>query len=382
VNVCYVTHRYPPQGGGVETHVRELAVRLVDRGHDVTVVSADAGGDGHRRERRDGVAVRRVRAFAPGGNVYLALGVCPAVRRRVGDMDVVHVHNYHSVPFALGALCAGDAPVVATAHYHAGSDSGLRDRLLSLYRPLGRAAVARADRLLAVSEWERRQLAADFGREAQVIPNGVVRERFRAASGDGGDGRAASADSAATDSGRPYLLCVGRLERYKGIQHAIDALVHLDGYDLLVAGSGAYRDDLERRARAADVADRVAFLGYVDDDRLPGLYAGAAAHVTLSTHEAYGMTVAESLAAGTPVVVREARALADWTTERGVVGVDGSKSPTDGDNGSAGHADPDPEAVAAAVRRAVDGPRPDPDAVPSWDEVTTRVADVYADLVG
>ncbi|MFB6175718.1 MAG: glycosyltransferase family 4 protein [Halobaculum sp.] len=389
MNVCLVTHRYPPQSGGVETHVFELATRLVERGHDVTVVSADAGGEGHRRERRDGVRVRRVRAVAPGDAIHFAPGVVPAVRRELDTADVVHVHNYHSMPFAFGGLTASlsDTRVVATPHYHAGSGNALRDRLLALYRPFGAATISRADAVLAVSDWERRQLAADFDAEATVVPNGVYRDRFRdaepyghgdtdphghgASDGDNHTEPHSHGDTDSTDhtdsidhtdsTARPYLLSVGRLEPYKGVQHVIGALAELPEYDLLVAGSGSYREELESCAADAGVADRLSFLGYVDSERLPSLYAGAAAHVTLSTHEAYGMTVAESIAAGTPVVVRESGALVDWTDERGVVGVESV----------------DPAAVAEAVRSAVGGPEPDPTAVPTWETVVDRVADSY-----
>lgn len=353
MRICLVTHRYPPQSGGVETHVEAVATRFVDRGHDVTVVAADAGGDGARRERRDGVRVRRVRAFAPGDNLYVAPGVVGAVRRccRSWSPDVVHVHNYHAVPFALGGLTAAHegVPVVATPHYHGGSDDALRDRLLAVYRPLGAATLRRAAAVLPVGDWERQQLAADFGVDGTVVPNGVVRERFQ------------SATPVSTD--RPYLLSVGRLEAYKGVQHAVAALAALPGYELRVAGTGPYRESLAERARAAGVADRVEFLGYVDDERLPGLYAGAAATVALSTHEAYGLTVAESLAAGTAAVVRTAAALSDWTSDDGVVGV----------------SEVDPSTVAEAVRAAVDGPAPDPTAVPTWAETTDRLLAVYRD---
>lgn len=376
MHVCYVTHRYPPQTGGVETHVHQLATRLVGRGHDVTVLAADAGGAGAPRERRDGVRVRRVRALAPDGAIYVAPGVVSTVWRVLqggvdpGVPDVVHVHNYHAVPFALGGLTTatvrtvqalrtsgdGSAPrLVATPHYHGGSDDGLRDRLLSVYRPLGAGTLRTADTVVAVSDWERRQLVADFGVSPVVIPNGIERERFRGvtAGGDSGD--------EATDADRPYLLTVGRLAAYKGVQHVIDALAELPGFDLRVAGSGPYESALRERAAAAGVSDRVQFLGYVADERLPELYAGAAAFCSLSSHEAYGLTVAEALASGTPAVVADRAALTDWTDERGVVGL-GETTPT---------------AVAGAVERAVDGARPDPDTVPTWTGVVDRLLEVY-----
>jgi glycosyltransferase involved in cell wall biosynthesis len=110
---------------------------------------------------------------------------------------------------------------------------------------------------------------------------------------------------------------------YKGVQHVIRALSEprLATFDLVVAGRGPYRDQLEAIAREAGVADRVTFAGYVEDDRLPGLYAGASVYLSLSAVEAYGMTVAESLAAGTPCVVLDTGALSDWINRDGCRGV-------------------------------------------------------------
>jgi glycosyltransferase involved in cell wall biosynthesis len=348
VRVVQVCPRYRPRDGGVETHVAELSERLAARGHEVTVHTADAGPDVAREETRAGVRVRRHHGLAPGGAFHVAPGLLPAVRR--ADADVVHAHNYHSTPLVLAAAAAGDAAFVATPHYHGGSASRLRDLLLVPYRLPGGWALRRADRVLAVSGWERGRLREAFGVDARVVPNGLDVARFREATPETRE--------------RPYLLSVGRLEPYKGVDDAVRALAALDGYDLLVAGSGPDRERLERVAGEAGVAERVDFLGYVSDDRLPGLYAGAAAFLTLSTFESYGMTVAEALAAGTPCVVRESGALTDWTTREGCVGVE----------------TPTPERVAGAVREAL-GRRVDPSDLPSWDEVCDRVAAEYRNVL-
>jgi glycosyltransferase involved in cell wall biosynthesis len=124
-----------------------------------------ASHDNERTTRDNGVEVHRVPAFAPAGNVYATPGIVPAVWRVVRGVDsavgarpppdVVHVHNYHAVPFVLGGLTAWlatDGRLVVTPHYHAGSDDASRDNLLTLYRPFGAATLARADRVIAVSD--------------------------------------------------------------------------------------------------------------------------------------------------------------------------------------------------------------------------------------
>lgn len=220
------------------------------------------------------------------------------VRRRSESLDVIHAHNYHAFPFLFGAFAATGATLVATPHYHGRSAWPIRDRLLSLYRPLGRRALRKADAVVAVSEWERRSLARDFGCEPTVVRNGLDVDRFAGVVPERRD--------------RPYLLAVDRLERYKRIDLAVRALAERPAYDLLIVGHGPDGRRLKQLAEAEGVGDRVELLGYVDEERLPRLYAGASVHLTLSEHEAYGLTVVESLAAGTPCVVRETGALSGW----------------------------------------------------------------------
>jgi len=344
MRILFVTHRYPPHTGGVETHVQEIATRLVDRGHDVTVFSADAGDDVPSKHTDNGVRVRRFRSLSPSGAFYFAPQIALAVRR--ADADVVHAHNYHAFPLFFAALGVGDERFVATTHYHGESASGFRDTLLTFYRAFGEWAVRQADGVIAVSEWEQARLREDFGVDATVIPNGVDVERFANAEPEERDQR--------------YLLCVGRLESYKGVQHVIRAMSELPEYDLVITGSGPYRDELERVAREEGVGDCVDFLGYIDDERLPELYAGADVYVTMSEFEAYGMTVAEALAAGTPCVVREKGALQDWSNKDGVYGIKTRSN----------------QEFSIALRRAVSHVRPSA-SIPTWDEVVEQVVQVY-----
>ncbi|WP_049980593.1 glycosyltransferase family 4 protein [Halolamina rubra] len=344
MKILQVTPRYPPNTGGVETHVKEISERLADRGHEVVVHTADLGPDVDGWELRNGVEVHRHRGFSPGEAFHIAPGIASSIRKT--DADVVHAHNYHSFPLLFAALGVTDQRFVVTAHYHGESASDFRDRLLSLYHPFGKWAVKQADKVIAVSEWERDRLREDFGVDATVIPNGVDVERF------------ASAEPEVRD--RPYLLTVGRLEEYKGVQHVIRAMPELEAYDLLVAGSGPYREELERVAIEEGVEDRVEFLGYVDDERLPRLYAGADVYVTLSEFEAYGMTVAEALAAGTPCVVRDSGALTDWIDRHSCIDVSNE----------------DQKTVTDAVRTGVDIV-PDRSALVTWGDVTDRVETKY-----
>lgn len=346
MKVLQVTPRYPPRTGGVETHVKEISEGLVRRGHEVTVVTADARPDVPRRETRNGVAIHRCRGVAPGGAFHVAPGVFRRVVVEGTSADVVHAHNYHSLPMLFVTLAVTDQSLVLTPHYHGQSESSIRNALLTPYQRVWRWMLRRADRVTAVSDWEADRLASTFGVSPIVVPNGVDIERFRNATPEIRDG--------------PYLLSVGRLEEYKGVQYAVMALSYLPTHELLVAGTGPYEDELRRIAAKCGVKERVHFLGFVPDERLPQLYAGAEVSLHLSDIEAYGLTVAEALASGTPCVVSVKNGLAHWTDREDVVGVEAFES----------------NRIAEAISDAA-GRKPSADGLPSWEDVVEETLSVY-----
>jgi glycosyltransferase involved in cell wall biosynthesis len=100
-----------------------------------------------------------------------------------------------------------------------------------------------------------------------------------------------------------YVLSVGRIESVKRVDLVVRSMAHVDRpLRLIIAGDGTQRDNVEKEAHDAGVADRVTFLGRVDDDRLIDLYAGALAIVYPPFDEDYGYVTLEAFLARKPVV--------------------------------------------------------------------------------
>lgn len=107
---------------------------------------------------------------------------------------------------------------------------------------------------------------------------------------------------------RPFrLLLVGHWTPRKGVLDALAAVARL-GPHVALDLVGEQDRDPEYAARVRSVlrdpalAGRVRAHGCVASDVLAKLYAGADALVLASTHEGYGMVLAEALAAGLPIV--------------------------------------------------------------------------------
>lgn len=119
----------------------------------------------------------------------------------------------------------------------------------------------------------------------------------------------------------PVLLYVGQVKKIKGIDILIEALALLrkEGTraKLLIAGGATSRQDeeffqeLKEKARGLDVE----FLGWVEHEKLPEFYERADIFVLPSLSEAWGMVVAEAMAAGLPVVASDVSGPRDLVAE-------------------------------------------------------------------
>lgn len=109
----------------------------------------------------------------------------------------------------------------------------------------------------------------------------------------------------------PFLLYVGTLEPRKGIDTLVEALALLEGRALLaLAGKvGWFWEQVTARIVTRGLNERIRLLGYVPDEDLPALYAAAAAFVSPSRYEGFGLPVLEAMACGAAVVTTTAGAL-------------------------------------------------------------------------
>jgi glycosyltransferase involved in cell wall biosynthesis len=352
MRIAYLTPRFYPEVGGVETHVRRLAERAVGAGHEVDVLTQDLGGRLPGTDRLGDVTIRRFRAMALGRRYPFAPGLWRALRRSDSRYDLLHAQSYHAFP-ALGALLARGTPLVLTPHYHGPGHSRLGAVLHRPYRLPGRALLQRASAVICVSRSEASLLCAHFpsiaGRVV-VIPNGVD--------------AAVAAEPPAT--AEKVILTVGRLRAYKGVDAILDALALLPSFFLSVVGEGEHLPNLQAHASGIGVADRVRFLGTIGEEELAVEMRSAAVYVSMSSQEAFGLTLADALANRLPVVA------SDIPAHREVVELAANA-----------HArlipyDASPELLAEAIRHAVAlGRSPLPPRLPSWDAVAQETFEVY-----
>ena len=315
MKIAQICPRYSPYIGGVETHVKEISERLVKAGHDVEVITTDPTGKLSKRETINGVKVIRLGSFAPGNAYYFAPQIYTYLKKQ--DYDVIHAHSYHALPAFFASLDRHGGKFVFTPHYHRHGHTAFRNLLHKPYRLFGKIIFSRADSVICVSEYEKKLVESDFEVAAKTakIPNGINLKEFEDLRQPG--------KSLNRNTGREkILLYVGRLEEYKGIQYIVQSLPELQDFRLRIVGKGPYEAELRDMAKSSGVGGRVEWLKELSRKELLECYADADIFLMLSSHEAYGITVAEALAAGTPCIVAKGSALEEFIDGRNCIGIE------------------------------------------------------------
>jgi|Deesub1362A_J573_1020465.scaffolds.fasta_scaffold01062_5 glycosyltransferase involved in cell wall biosynthesis len=358
MKIAQVCPRFHPCIGGVEIHVKEISQRLSSK-YDIEVLTTDPSKSLQKEERINSLVVRRFNSFAPSDAYFFSSALKKYIKENFGNYDVVHAHSYHALP-AYYTACAKKDPsktkLIFTPHYHGKGHSFVRNLLHRPYRLLGSKILKKSDAIICVSEYEKNLLLRNFRVDCSIhtIPNGINIEEF------------ADIVKSEKSDGSRKILYVGRLEKYKGIDYVIKVMSALDSsYRIEIIGDGSYKRNLIKLVEKLNLNDRVHFHQSLGRGELIKKYAEASLLVLLSKHEAYGLVVAEALAAKTPCIVANEAALAEWVDNRNVFGVD---YPVDIEK-------------LAELIESVSGVSVENLRLRSWDDVAEGVSKVYESVL-
>jgi len=313
--------------GGMNVYIVEVARRLADSGIEVEVFTRATSSDlPPTVELVPGVLVRHVTAGPyeglgkddlPAQLCAFTSGVLRAeAMQEPGWYDLVHSHYWLSGQVGWLAKDRWGVPLVHSAHTLAkvkNANLADGDRPEPLARVVGEEqVVAEADRLVANTDLEARQLVEEYGAEEQrvvTVSPGVDLRRF--APGDRGAARARLGLPVDAD----VLVFVGRIQPLKAPDVLLRAAARMVADDpaarrrLVVvvcggpSGSGLEAPEhLQDLAASLGVVDLVRFVPPLPPERLADLYRAADAVAVPSHSESFGLVALEAQACGTPVV--------------------------------------------------------------------------------
>lgn len=232
-------------------------------------------------------------------NYFMALWYAWRLRAYTKDCDVIHsfVEPYSYIAYWLSKLTG--KKYFITTH---GSYGVMPFRLSALKRYFHKKSFASAEKVICVSEYTKKRLAAHGLTNLHVINNGINFERFH------------SAPIPVFQERENIVLSVGALKFRKGCHISLQAFARVaDKYKDIKyyivgdQGDSNYFAYLEKLATDLKIAHRVEFFSSLSDDDLLALYRRAKVFVlssiSKSTHfEGFGLVYLEANACGTPVV--------------------------------------------------------------------------------
>jgi glycosyltransferase involved in cell wall biosynthesis len=291
--------------GGIELHLRDLALALRANGVDARIVTTTRG-----EAVVDGVPVHRVSAvLAPGAGFALSPMLPSAIGRVLAEerFDLVHAHASVVSPAAYAGLVAAaraELPAVLTFH------SMLYRSSMLLAASDGALGWSRKVVLTAVSSVVAAQAARWMpGASVGILPNAIDTHFWRVS-------------APRVRQPEIHFVCAMRLSRKKRPHALVRAFAEASRFvagapalRLTLAGDGPDRESTARLAAELGVADRVELPGQCSREELRALYARADAFVLPSERESFGIAALEARAAGLPVIAMLAGGARDFIAQ-------------------------------------------------------------------
>ncbi len=297
------TRGFPNIQGGVEKHCEELYPRLAALGCDVIVIGR-APYTGSESYQHKGVIILPIQcpkhkfleAF-----LHTFLGIFKAKQLKA---DVVHIHAIGPSLFVPLARLLG-LKVVVTHHgpdYERKKWNKFAKAVLKFGERLG---ATYAHQVIAISRGIAESLRHEFGREATVIPNGVVvtdrsneekmLKRYELERGK-------------------YILAVGRFVPEKGFNELVESFHQFSSADpaprnrckLVIVGDADHEDEFSRqlKKRSSNIPD-VVLTGFQNGKSLQELYSHAGLFVLPSFHEGLPIVLLEAMSYGSSCLVSD-----------------------------------------------------------------------------
>lgn len=292
MHVVHIYKDYAPVLGGIEGHIRTLAVGLALRGLKISVVVCQPRGECLPTEEvLQGVRVVRLPRDIDLASSAFSWRHASIVRQL--QPDIIHLQMPWPPGDVISALLK-DTPLVVSYQ----SDVVRQKNAMRLYAPLLRHTLRRAAIIISSSPayaqtspwlkpWQSKIKIIPLGMHAPLRADNALIALWR------------------TRIPAPFLLWVGRMRYYKGLQYAIEALAQLpNDIKLVLVGTGTVQHELMTQVEQAGLVHRVMWLGDCSDADIAALHALARIFVFPShlRAEAFGLSLLEALAAGVPAI--------------------------------------------------------------------------------
>ncbi|MEM5812219.1 MAG: glycosyltransferase family 4 protein [Candidatus Aenigmatarchaeota archaeon] len=305
MRILMATWEFPPfKVGGIGSHCYDLSRTLASMGHDVHVLTY---GDKNQEENTKGVTVHRLPSTNAPDTISWSMFLSHQMEKKAIELhkeekfDLVHAHDWMTVPAGVGIKKLLKIPMVFTLHSTERGRSGIHNSYTKMINDLEWYGTYEAHEVITVGKDFYNEVKSIFNvpeNKIHYIKNGVDISRF--------DNNKKDIDrNLFAAEWEKLILFVGRLTYQKGLDYLLGTIPGVLNQHpeakFVIAGGGAvdyYRD----MAYRIGIAHKTYFTGYLPEETLISLFKTADITVAPSVYEPFGIVALESAAARTPTV--------------------------------------------------------------------------------
>jgi len=313
LDIVQVSAYYPPNLGGQENAVHDLATQLAGRGHRVRVISSSQGGGPRGLAKEDAVDVHRLRSFVFGHAPVMPRFLPLLIGQTRQKHTVVHLHIGQAFTPEMVWLASKLRGFAYVAQLHIDfMPSGPAGFLLPLYKKLVLRRVLRSAHTVVVLNKKMRDIVRNqfnYRGPVKLLPNGIDEAFFRIK----------RPKLAGAPPSTLRLLFVGRLSKQKNIPALLKALtitkrkVYLD-----LIGEGEELATVQRLVKAYGLTN-VKLHGRLPRDEVKRFYETSDALIMPSLYEAQPLVLLEALAAKIPIIGTNVIGVAEHIKDAGII---------------------------------------------------------------
>jgi glycosyltransferase involved in cell wall biosynthesis len=317
MKIAIFASAFYPHVGGVEELVRQLGLAYRRNGDEAIVLTNRWPRDLPAHEIYEGIPVYRLAMRVPEGSVKARLNyrlthgkirseMLEILRRH--QIDMLHIQCVSSNGYyALLAKQELKLPLVMTTQGERTMDAGQIYQTSTFMNANLRELLKTSDYITACSQNTLKDME-DYFREQFKQPSKVVYNGIQLGDFCGVSGYAHP---------RPYILGIGRLVPQKGFDVLLQAFARSkqSSHDLLLAGEGPERENLEALTTQLKLGERVKFLGRADRPTAVALFKGCSFFVLPSRHEPQGIVNLEAMASGKAVIASRVGGVPEIVTD-------------------------------------------------------------------
>ena len=368
MKVLLINYMETTAPGGINKVVCEIAKNMAKNGHEIMVLQPNPLNlkgmeiyEGFKIIRINSRFGNYLQDLSPEMYFYLKNNI------KKLKPDIIHIHGYHTL-FSVSvmrflSMNGYKGPIIFSPHLDIYKSSFAGKYLWNIYDFFGKGIFKKSSYIISVSDFEANRIFKDYKiaeNKISVISHGVNKIDF---------------NHKKIKNGKLNLIYSGYLVERKGVNHILESLDYLvnkkgmKNVALTIIGSGPDKDRLIKLSKSLKIDEYIEWKSFLTNEEYMNSIKESDFFMLLSNSEAYGITVAESLAIGTPCIVTNVAGLGDFKTEKGCFHV---------------NYPPDPKKVGDLIIELYNKDievGPFSEKIRTWDKVTNDYERIYTKIL-